>query len=180
MHVLIYPFRQSVPPQGRDAGPQPRPSQRSSRELKSQLHWQAPPPAHPRMDAFETATEAGGPHGHREHSAGHRGRHTHGRHPPNPAPFCQPITTVTASASVTVAVHSAPVSSQSPSATYPGYAAADSYQPSSPSPEPEPPYQDPHVPLDTPAGGRRDRVKAMELQDLEFEAADGNFGKRVS
>ncbi|XP_075905578.1 protein patched homolog 1 isoform X2 [Nelusetta ayraudi] len=172
-----------VPP---SAPPQARSGQRSGRDLKSQLHWQAPPPAHPRTDAFETATEAGGhhgSHGHREHSAGHRGRPPHGRHHPNPAPYCQPITTVTASASVTVAVHPPPASNQSPSATaagYPGYAATDGYRSSSPGPEPEPPYQDPHVPVDTPTGARRDRVEAMELQDLEFEAADGNCGKRAS
>ncbi|TNN28133.1 hypothetical protein EYF80_061719 [Liparis tanakae] len=89
------------------------------------------------MDAFETATEAGahcGAGGHREHSAGHRARSSHNpppnhhppHHRPNAAPYRQPITTVTASASVTVAVHPAPSSNQGPPApSYPGYTATD-------------------------------------------------------
>ncbi|XP_029365637.1 protein patched homolog 1 isoform X1 [Echeneis naucrates] len=159
----------------------------SSRNPKSQRHWQAPPPARPRMDAFETATEAGGhygSHGHREHSAGHRVRSSHNpqphhlpHHHPNPTPYCQPITTVTASASVTVAVHPAPLPNQSPpTSSYPGYTATDSYCPSGP----EPAFQDPHVPLETPLGTRGVKVEAMELQDLEFEAADSYHGRRAS
>lgn len=182
---------QSVPSQGCDSGPQPRATQRNSRDPKTQLHWQVPPPARPRMDAFETATEAGGHYGshcHREHSAGHRARSSHNpqpnhhlpHHQPNPTPYCQPITTVTASASVTVAVHPAPLSNQSPPASsYPGYTATDSYCPSGPE-EPEPAFQDPHVPLDTHNGARGDKVEAMELQDLEFEAAESNSGRRAS
>uniref|UniRef100_A0A671TL11 Patched 1 n=1 Tax=Sparus aurata TaxID=8175 RepID=A0A671TL11_SPAAU len=183
--------RSSVPSQGCDSGPQPRATQRNSRDPKTQLHWQVPPPARPRMDAFETATEAGGHYGshcHREHSAGHRARSSHNpqpnhhlpHHQPNPTPYCQPITTVTASASVTVAVHPAPLSNQSPPASsYPGYTATDSYCPSGPE-EPEPAFQDPHVPLDTHNGARGDKVEAMELQDLEFEAAESNSGRRAS
>uniref|UniRef100_A0A8D0CPN3 Patched 1 n=1 Tax=Sander lucioperca TaxID=283035 RepID=A0A8D0CPN3_SANLU len=163
----------------------------SSRDPKSQLHWQALPPARPRMDAFETATEAGGhygSHGHREHSAGHRARSSHNpqsnhhipRHHPNPTPYCQPITTVTASASVTVAVHPAPLSNQGPPASsYPGYTATDSYC-SSGAEGPEPAFQDPHVPLDTDTGARGVNMEAMELQDLEFEAAESNSGRRAS
>uniref|UniRef100_A0A3B4YMW5 Patched 1 n=1 Tax=Seriola lalandi dorsalis TaxID=1841481 RepID=A0A3B4YMW5_SERLL len=150
----------------------------------------APPPARPRMDAFETATEAGGhygSHGHREHSAGHRARSSHNpqphhlpHHHPNPTPYCQPITTVTASASVTVAVHPAPLPSQSPPASsYPGYTATDSYCPSGPE-VPEPAFQDPHVPLETQLGARGVKVEAMELQDLEFEAAESSHGRRAS
>uniref|UniRef100_A0A4W6CKJ2 Patched 1 n=1 Tax=Lates calcarifer TaxID=8187 RepID=A0A4W6CKJ2_LATCA len=178
------PAYTSVSSQGCDSGPQSGATQRnSSRDPKSQLHWQAPPPARPRMDAFETATEAGGhygSHGHREHSAGHRARSSHNpqpnhhlpHHHPNPTPYCQPITTVTASASVTVAVHPAPLSNQSPPASsYPGYTATDSYCPSGPE-VPEPAFQDPHVPLDTQTGARGVKVEAMELQDLEFEAAE--------
>ncbi|XP_034728099.1 protein patched homolog 1 [Etheostoma cragini] len=178
--------------QGCDSGPQPRATQRnSSRDPKSQLHWQALPPARPRMDAFETATEAGGhhgSHGHREHSAGHRARSSHNpqpnhhvpRHHPNPTPYCQPITTVTASASVTVAVHPAPLSNQGPPASaYPGYTATDSYCPSG-AEGPEPAFQDPHVPLDTDTGARGVHMEAMELQDLEFEAAECNSGRRAS
>uniref|UniRef100_A0A8C4FC94 Patched 1 n=1 Tax=Dicentrarchus labrax TaxID=13489 RepID=A0A8C4FC94_DICLA len=163
-----------------------------SRDPKTQLHWQVPPPARPRMDAFETATEAGGhygSHSHREHSAGHRARSSHNpqpnhhlphHHHPNPTPYCQPITTVTASASVTVAVHPAPLSNQSsPASSYPGYTATDSYCPSGPE-EPGPAFQDPHVPLDTHTGARGVKVESMELQDLEFEAAENNSGRRAS
>uniref|UniRef100_A0A8D3CF90 Patched 1 n=1 Tax=Scophthalmus maximus TaxID=52904 RepID=A0A8D3CF90_SCOMX len=158
----------------------------SSRNPKSQLHWQVPPPARPCTDAFETATEAGGhygSHSHREHSAGHRARSSHNQQPshhlprhhhPNMTPYCQPITTVTASASVTVAVHPAPLSNQSPpTSCYPGYTATDSYCPSGPE-VPEAAFQDPHVPQDTQMGARGVEVEAMELQDLEFEAAETN------
>uniref|UniRef100_A0A672ZLP5 SSD domain-containing protein n=1 Tax=Sphaeramia orbicularis TaxID=375764 RepID=A0A672ZLP5_9TELE len=162
----------------------------SNRDRKSQLHWQAPPPAHPRMDAFETATEAGGhygSHSHREHSAGPRARPSHNPQPnhnllhhPNPTPYCQPITTVTASASVTVAVHPAPLPTQSPSASsYPGYTATDSYCSTGPE-EAEPAFQDPHVPQDTHMGARGAKVESMELQDLEFEAVEINSGRRAS
>lgn len=186
----LIPYRltpQSVSSRGCDSGPQPGSTQQhGSRDPKSQLHRQAPPPAHPRMDAFETATEAGGhygSHGHREHSAGHRARSSHNPQPshhlphrqPNPTAYCQPITTVTASASVTVAVHPPPLSNQSPPASsYTGYTATDSYCPS------EPVFQDPHVPLDTHTGARGVNVEAMELQDLEFEAAESNSGRRGS
>lgn len=179
---------QSVSSQGCDSGLQPRATQRTSRD-PTQLHWHVPPPARPRIDAFETATEAGahhGSHGHREHLAGNRARSSHSsqhllHHHPNLPPFCQPITTVTASASVTVAVHPAPLSSQNPLASYPGYTATDSYSPSSPpSEQPEPAFQDPHVPQDTETGARGVKVEVMELQDLEFEAADSNSGRRAS
>ncbi|XP_071374419.1 protein patched homolog 1 isoform X1 [Centroberyx affinis] len=192
-----YTVSSSVPSQGCDSGPQPGATHRhSSRDPKSQLHRQSPPPARPRMDAFETATEAGGHYGshgsgHREHSAGHRARSSHNPRPShhlphhsNPTPYCQPITMVTASASVTVAVHSAPLSNQSPPASsYPGYTATDSYHPAgagSSGAEPEPAVQDPHVPLDTHTGPRGAKVDAMELQDMEFEAAESNCGRRAS
>uniref|UniRef100_A0A672ZMR5 SSD domain-containing protein n=1 Tax=Sphaeramia orbicularis TaxID=375764 RepID=A0A672ZMR5_9TELE len=170
---------QSVPSQGCDSGPHTGATQRNSnRDRKSQLHWQAPPPAHPRMDAFETATEAG---------AGPRARPSHNPQPnhnllhhPNPTPYCQPITTVTASASVTVAVHPAPLPTQSPSASsYPGYTATDSYCSTGPE-EAEPAFQDPHVPQDTHMGARGAKVESMELQDLEFEAVEINSGRRAS
>uniref|UniRef100_A0A672GCV7 SSD domain-containing protein n=1 Tax=Salarias fasciatus TaxID=181472 RepID=A0A672GCV7_SALFA len=158
---------------------------------KSQLHRQAPPPARPRLDAFETATEAGGhyaSHAHRERSAGHRGRAPHNpqpnhhlphHHHPNPTPYCQPITTVTASASVTVAVHPPPLSNQSPASSYPAYTATDSYCPSG-SEEADSSFQDPHVPSGTHTGARGDKVEAMELQDLECEAAERSSGRWAS
>ncbi|CAG5924001.1 unnamed protein product [Menidia menidia] len=187
-----YTVSSSVPSQGCDPGVQNGSTQRnSSRDPRSQQHWQGPPPARPRTDAFETATEAGGAHGthgHREHTADHRGHPSHNppptqpplHHHPNPAPFCQPITTVTASASVTVAVHPPPpLSSQSPASSYPAYTAADSYRPQHPE-ETEPAFQDPHVPLYSHTGSRRVKVEAMELQDLEFTAAESNSGRRAS
>ena len=167
------------------------PQRNSTRDPKSQPHRQAPPPARPRMDAFETATEAGGHHGsrgHREHSAGHRARSSHNpqpnhhlpHHHPNHTPYCQPITTVTASASVTVAVHPAPLSNQGPPASsYPGYTTTDSYCQSGDQGT-EPVFQDPHVPLDTHTGARGAYMESMELQDLEFEAAESNNGRRTS
>ncbi|KAM6931142.1 protein patched homolog 1 isoform 1-T2 [Xenentodon cancila] len=190
-----YTVPSSVSSQGCNSGLQHRVTQRSSsRDLRSQLHRQAPPPARPRTDAFETATEAGSHHGsqgHREHSAGRRGRSTQNpqpnhhlpHHHSNPTPFCQPITTVTASASVTVAVHPAPLSSQAT-----GYTATDSYCPSGPEEpqereereEREPTFQDPHVPLYTHTGTRGVKVETVELQDLEFEAAESNRGRGAS
>ncbi|XP_033974134.1 protein patched homolog 1 [Trematomus bernacchii] len=185
-------YNVSLSSQGCNSGPQPAAPQRnSSRDPKSQPHRQAPPPARPRMDAFETATEAGGHHGsrgHREHSAGHRARSSHNpqpnhhlpHHHPNPTPYCQPITTVTASASVTVAVHPAPLSNQGPPASsYPGYTTTDSYCQSGDQGT-EPVFQDPHVPLDTHTGARGAYMESMELQDLEFEAAESNNGRRTS
>uniref|UniRef100_A0A3P9HNG3 Patched 1 n=1 Tax=Oryzias latipes TaxID=8090 RepID=A0A3P9HNG3_ORYLA len=161
-----------------------------SRDPRSQMHWKAPPPSCPRMDAFEAATEAGnhhGSHSHRERSAGHRGRSSHNHqshhHPPplhlNPTPFCQPITTVTASASVTVAVHQGPLSSLDPVSPHLGHAATDSYSSSGPE-QPEPAFQDPHVPLYTYTGARGVQEEAVELQDLEFEAAENNIGRQAS
>ncbi|KAF7669892.1 hypothetical protein LDENG_00100550 [Lucifuga dentata] len=180
-----YSVSSSVSSQGCDSGSHPTAPQ-CYRHPKSQLHWQSPPPARPRMDAFETATEAGGHYsshgsGQREHSAGHRARSSHNPQPnhqlphhSNPTPYCQPITTVTASASVTVAVHPAPLSNQNPpDSSYPGHTAMDSYGPSGPE-EPGPSFQDPHVPFDTYTESRGAKVEAMELQDLEFEAAESS------
>lgn len=179
-----YTISSSVPPQGCEAGPHTGAPQRNrdSRDPKSQLHWQAPPPARPRTDAFETATEAGGQYGshsHREHLSGPRAHSSHNPQPSHhlhhPTPYCQPITTVTASASVTVAVHPPPLSTS----CYPGYTATDSYCSARPE-EPEPAFQDPHVPLDTHSGARGATVGAMELQDLEFEVTDNNSGRQAS
>ncbi|XP_056131934.1 protein patched homolog 1 [Lampris incognitus] len=190
-----YTISTSVPSQGLDSGPPPgAPRHYSSRDPKSQLHQQPLPPARPRTDAFETATEAGGHYsshgsGHREHSAGHRAHPSQNpranHHPPhhsNPTPYCQPITTVTASASVTVAVHPAPLPNQSPPApSYPGYTATDSYHPTGAGrsgAEPDPAFQDPHVPLDTHTWHRGPDTEAIELQDMEFEAVENNCARR--
>lgn len=55
----------------------------------------------------------------------------------------------------------------------------DSYRSSGPE-ESETAFQDPHVPLDSHTGARGVKVEAMELQDLEFEAADSTCGRRTS
>uniref|UniRef100_A0A8C5D125 Patched 1 n=1 Tax=Gadus morhua TaxID=8049 RepID=A0A8C5D125_GADMO len=161
-----YNVSSSNPPQGTDPRPQPG----ASRRHGNRDH----PKGHHGSAGF----------GHRDPRArpSHNNRPNH--HPPhhsNPAPFCQPITTVTASASVTVAVHAAPPACQShPASSYPGYTAAEGYYPSGaaasrPGPGPEPGFQDPHVPLDTqpePGGAKMD---AMELQDMESEADERNY-----
>lgn len=167
-----YTISSTVSPQGGELRPQTGAPQRhrDSRDSKSQSHRQAPPPAHPRTDAFQTATEAGA---RREHLPGPRHRSSHHLHH-------QPITTVTASASVTVAVHPAPPSTSS----YPSYTATDSYSSAGPR-EPEHPFHDPHVPLDSQSGARgtrgdrTSRLEAMELQDLEFEVREQS-SRRVS
>ncbi|KAM9546083.1 LOW QUALITY PROTEIN: protein patched homolog 1-like [Salvelinus alpinus] len=188
--ATAYSVSSSVLP---ESGAHPGASRRfSKRDLQSL------PPSRPRMDAFETATEAGGHYssgghfgsgGHRERSAGHRTRPSHNPRPnhhqphhpnPNPAPtYCQPITTVTASASVTVAVHSAPPPTQSPTSSYPGHTAANSYHTAGGA-EPVPAFQDPHVPLEVHISCRGTKVEAMELQDVECEAAESDCGKRAS
>eukprot|EP00063_Salmo_salar_P051682 XP_014026517.1 PREDICTED: protein patched homolog 1 isoform X1 [Salmo salar] len=186
--ATAYSVSSSVLP---ESGAHPGTSRRfSKRDLQSL------PPARPRMDAFEDATEAGGHYssgghfgsgGHRERSAGHRTRPSHNPRPnhhqphhPNPAPtYCQPITTVTASASVTVAVHSAPPPTQSPTSSYPGHTAANSYHTAGGA-EPVPTFQDPHVPLEVHISRRGTKMEAMELQDVECEAAESDCGKRAS
>ncbi|XP_029572375.1 protein patched homolog 1 [Salmo trutta] len=186
--ATAYSVSSSVLP---ESGAHPGTSRRfSKRDLQSL------PPARPRMDAFEDATEAGGHYssgghfgsgGHRERSAGHRSRPSHNPRPnhhqphhPNLAPtYCQPITTVTASASVTVAVHSAPPPTQSPTSSYPGHTAANSYHTAGGA-EPVPAFQDPHVPLEVHISRRGTKMEAMELQDVECEAAESDCGKRAS
>ncbi|XP_030628941.1 protein patched homolog 1 [Chanos chanos] len=161
-------FRSSNPAHSQDARPQS--SRRfSSRDPKRDSGGQHQPPPHrPRMDAFETATESGSS-GHRERPAGGRRAHTHQSFPhaayasTGPA-YCQPITTVTASASVTVAVHPG-MPSHSPAYQYPSnnsyHTSEDVY--------PNPHFQDPHVPLDESFDNRDCKLEGMELQDLEYD-----------
>ncbi|KAJ8380776.1 hypothetical protein SKAU_G00015540 [Synaphobranchus kaupii] len=85
------------------AGDYKREAGRASHQQQQQQQQQQPPPHRPRMDAFETATDAGGHFGSGGHS-GSSSRNTHSSHNPTftaaagPV-YCQPITTVTASAS---------------------------------------------------------------------------------
>uniref|UniRef100_A0A3P8WN46 Patched 1 n=1 Tax=Cynoglossus semilaevis TaxID=244447 RepID=A0A3P8WN46_CYNSE len=162
-----------------DSGPQVGASQHSSSNRNSKLQWQILPPAHPRTDTFETFTEAGnhyGPRGCRGHSKRRRARISHNpqpnhhllHHHHNTTPYGQPITTVTASASVTVAVHPPPLANHNPStSSYPGYTATDSYCSTGPGVS-EAVFHDPHVPQDTQTRTRGVKVEAMELQDLEL------------
>ncbi|XP_051964447.1 protein patched homolog 1-like isoform X1 [Xyrauchen texanus] len=170
--------RQHQPPQhyrsnhlanSHDAGPQSS-KRYSSRDPKRDFGSRhLPPPHRPRMDAFETATEPGGRSGpdQREHLGAHR-PHSHNpySHPSHPSigpTYCQPITTVMASASVTVAVHSG-MPSQSPA--FSSYPSNDSYH-TSEEVYTDPHFSDPHVPFDE--SNENSKTESMELQDLEYE-----------
>uniref|UniRef100_A0A8C1J5P4 Patched 1 n=1 Tax=Cyprinus carpio TaxID=7962 RepID=A0A8C1J5P4_CYPCA len=149
-----------------DAGPQTS-KRYCSRDPKRDFGSGHPPPPHRlRMDAFETATEPGacsGPN-HRERPGAHRPRshnpYTHPSHPSTGPAYCQPITTVTASASVTVAVHSG-MPGQSPA-----YPSSDSYHTSG-DVYTDPHFSDPHVPFDKSKDSSK--TESMELQDLEYD-----------
>ncbi|XP_054666894.1 protein patched homolog 1 isoform X5 [Grus americana] len=125
-----------------------------------------PPPYRPRRDAFEISTEGHSGPSNRDRS-GHRARSHNMRSPAfgavgaaGPA-YCQPITTVTASASVTVAVHPAVHSHSSRGGSFPsyeGYHEAD-----------HGPFEDPHVPFNVRCERRNSKVEVIELQDVECE-----------
>uniref|UniRef100_A0A8C1TDG6 Patched 1 n=1 Tax=Cyprinus carpio TaxID=7962 RepID=A0A8C1TDG6_CYPCA len=162
-------YRSTHLPSSQDAGPQSS-KRYGSRDPKRDFGSGPPPPPHrPRMDAFETATEPGGCSGpnHRERSGAHRPRshnlYTHPSHPSTGPAYCQPITTVTASASVTVAVHSG-MPGQSPA--YPSHPSNDSYH-TSEDVYTDPHFSDPHVPFDKSSDSSK--TEGMELQDLEYD-----------
>ncbi|XP_023658699.1 protein patched homolog 1 isoform X2 [Paramormyrops kingsleyae] len=146
-----------------------RDPRRESARGPRQQHQQ-PPPHRLRTDAFE-ATAKGPRHpgpGLRDRS----GPRTCPRKPraqttfaaPDPI-YGQPITTVTASASVTVAVHSG-LPPQNPA--YPAYPSSDGYQPADHM-DPDPPFPDPHVPFEG-QPEEKEATEAIELQDVECEA----------
>ncbi|NXL61970.1 PTC1 protein, partial [Chordeiles acutipennis] len=125
-----------------------------------------PPPYRPRRDAFEISTEGHSGPGNRDR-LGHRARSHNVRSPAFGAMgaagpvYCQPITTVTASASVTVAVHPAVHSHSSRGGSFPsyeGYHEAD-----------HGPFEDPHVPFNVRCERRNSKVEVIELQDVECE-----------
>uniref|UniRef100_A0A5F8GGE0 Patched 1 n=1 Tax=Monodelphis domestica TaxID=13616 RepID=A0A5F8GGE0_MONDO len=150
-----------------DAGPHPpghpgQPPQRDSRE------GLRPPPYRPRRNAFEISTEGHSGPSNRDRM-GHRGARFH--NPRNPAftamgasvpGYCQPITTVTASASVTVAVHPPPVHGRNPRGgscpSYEGYHETDHGV-----------FEDPHVPFNVRCERRNSKIEVIELQDVECE-----------
>lgn len=75
--------------------------------------------------------------------------------------YCQPITTVTASASVTVAVHPAVHNHNTHAGGFPsheGYHETDHGQ-----------FEDPHVPFNVWRERRNSKVEVIELQDVECE-----------
>ncbi|XP_062965723.1 protein patched homolog 1 isoform X1 [Cynocephalus volans] len=129
-----------------------------------------PPPYRPRRDAFEMSTDGHSGPSSRDRS-GPRGARSH--HPRNPVStalssampsYCQPITTVTASASVTVAVHppAAPGPGRPPRGGlcpgYEGYPETDHGL-----------FEDPHVPFHVQCERRDSKVEVIELQDVECE-----------
>ncbi|KAJ7428142.1 hypothetical protein BTVI_01265 [Pitangus sulphuratus] len=75
--------------------------------------------------------------------------------------YCQPITTVTASASVTVAVHSVVHNHNSWGGSFPSY--KEYYEAD------HRPFEDPHVAFDRWYERRNSEVQAIELQDVECE-----------
>lgn len=123
-----------------------------------------PPPYWPRRDAFETSTDGHSCPNNRDCSS-NRARSQNIRSPPfaptgssTPA-YCQPITTVTASASVTVAVHPAVHSHNMRGggfSSYEGYHETDHGQ-----------FEDPHVPFNVRCERRNSKIEVIELQDVE-------------
>lgn len=125
-----------------------------------------PPPYRPRRDAFEISAEGhSGPNN--KDRLGHRARSHNIRNPAFTAmgasvpAYCQPITTVTASASVTVAVHPAVHSHNSRGGGFPSY---EGYQETD-----HGPFEDPHVPFNVRCERRHSKVEVIELQDVECE-----------
>uniref|UniRef100_A0A803TGT4 Patched 1 n=1 Tax=Anolis carolinensis TaxID=28377 RepID=A0A803TGT4_ANOCA len=125
-----------------------------------------PPPYRPRRDAFEASTEGRSCPSNRD-CCGQRTRSQNIRNPAFTAagatvpPCCQPITTVTASASVTVAVHPAAHSHSTRGGGFPsyeGYHETDHGQ-----------FEDPHVPFNVRCERRNSKVEVIELQDVECE-----------
>ncbi|NWU42214.1 PTC1 protein, partial [Hylia prasina] len=125
-----------------------------------------PPPYRPRRDAFEISTE-GHPGPSSRDRLGHKA-HSHSVRSPafgaagaTGSAYCQPITTVTASASVTVAVHPALHGHSSRGASFPSYEGHHEAG--------RAPFEDPHVPFNVRCERRNSKVEVIELQDVECE-----------
>ncbi|CAK6434115.1 unnamed protein product [Pipistrellus nathusii] len=171
---VVHPEARHPPPSGSrpqphlDSGSLPpgRPGPQPPREAPRE--GPRPPPYRPRRDAFEMSTE-GHPGPSSRDRGGPRGARSHHPRPPvftaagSSAPsYCQPITTVTASASVTVAVHPPPAPGRHPrGGLCPGY---EDYPPADPGP-----FEDPHVPFHVRCERRGSKVEVIELQDVECE-----------
>ncbi|XP_060157097.1 protein patched homolog 1 isoform X2 [Globicephala melas] len=172
--TVVHPETRQHPPSNPrqqphlDSGSLPpgRPGQQPRREAPRECL--RPPPYRPRRDAFEISTEGHSGSSNRDRT-GPRGTRSHNpRHPAFTATgssvpsYCQPITTVTASASVTVAVHPPPGPSRNPrGGLRPGY---EDY------PETDHGlFEDPHVPFNVRCERRDPKVEVIELQDVECE-----------
>ncbi|XP_064411641.1 protein patched homolog 1 [Latimeria chalumnae] len=145
----------------------PQPPGRNSREHRRESReGLRPPPYRPRTDAFETATEGHSGPSNRDRS-GNRSRTHNTRNAAFTATgaslpaYCQPITTVTASASVTVAVHPAVHSHNNPCGGFPSY---EGYHETA-----EGQVEDPHVPFNVRYERRDSKVEVVELQDVDCE-----------
>ncbi|XP_029059368.1 protein patched homolog 1 isoform X2 [Monodon monoceros] len=172
--TVVHPEPRQHPPSnprqqphlGSGSLPPGRPGQQPRREAPRECL--RPPPYRPRRDAFEISTEGHsgpsnrdrtGPRGTRSHNPRHPAFTATGSSVPS---YCQPITTVTASASVTVAVHPPPGPSRNPrGGLRPGY---EDY------PETDHGlFEDPHVPFNVRCERRDPKVEVIELQDVECE-----------
>ncbi|XP_026530262.1 protein patched homolog 1 [Notechis scutatus] len=138
-------------------------SKKLKRELREGLQ---PPPYRPRRDAFETFTKGHSCSNNRDCS----GQRTRSQNIRNPAftatgssvpPCCQPITTVTASASVTVAVHPAGHSHNPHGGSCPAYERHHEAEHGQ--------FEDPHVPFNVRCERRNSKIEIIELQDVECE-----------
>ncbi|XP_068093468.1 protein patched homolog 1 isoform X2 [Hyperolius riggenbachi] len=124
-----------------------------------------PPPYRPRKDAFESSAEKQFGPTNRDRS-GHRPNLQNYRKPgfapvgASGPTYCQPITTVTASASVTVAVHPS-VCSHNTRGNYPFYSGYHEDEHGH--------FEDPHVPSNMRFERRDSKVEVIELQDFECE-----------
>ncbi|KAM4708355.1 protein patched homolog 1 [Discoglossus pictus] len=169
--------RHNPPSQRTQSNQEPRPQQtwRPHRSHRGEsTESSRPPPYRPRRDAFENSTEEHSGTSTRDRS-GHR-PHTQNIRKPAFAPvgasvpsYCQPITTVTASASVTVAVHPSMCSHNS-RGSYPCYSGYHEND--------HGPFEDPHVPFNVRYERRDSKVEVIELQDVEYEErSQGNASK---
>ncbi|KAM6364404.1 protein patched homolog 1-like [Pluvialis apricaria] len=149
----------------------PEAGTQQARNQGRQLKWETreglrPSPYCPRSDAFEILAEwHSGPSnrgclGHKAHSHNMRSPVFGAMSASGPA-YCQPITTVTTSASVTVAVHPVMHNHNSWGGSFlfsEGYYEADHGS-----------SEDPHVPFDVWYERRNSKLEVLELQDVECE-----------
>ncbi|NXQ59547.1 PTC1 protein, partial [Anthoscopus minutus] len=167
--TVVQPEARHQPSPRLQSNPEPstqQPRHQGRQPKKEAREGPRPPPHRPRRDAFEISTEGPSGPGNRDR-LGHKARSHSMRSPAfgaagaAGAAYCQPITTVTASASVTVAVHPALHSHGSRAASFPsceGYHEAG-----------HAPFEDPHVPFNVRCERRNSKVEVIELQDVECE-----------